>query len=285
MLERVNTNRRRKLLPFAFAASLYGLVTLCTELVPSLRVGVFELSIEYMLFVPLTLAMLLDPLTVALGAATGELIFSEIMLGQFGGLGEMKKFLSLVIGVYIAGRMVTDPTDKRRIAISAISGVYVQLFISSVVDIVLVQMNVEAFTAVPGLLESIYFTESFELFNDLVVSGTLFCMLPTVLLVPRLYGRIEPYFGMGPRDPDHPPDGGLALTFSGTVWCVIGAVMAFVTKYLDERDFDGIDWRAEWAEGTMAYVVGLSVAALVTAAVMVIVYRRKKLENTRTESN
>ena len=53
--------------------------------------------------------MLFDPLSAALGAATGELVFSEIMLGQFGGLGELEKFLTVTIGVYIAGRLVKDP--------------------------------------------------------------------------------------------------------------------------------------------------------------------------------
>jgi hypothetical protein len=59
-----------------------------------------EFSAEYFLFIPLLLAMLLDPLSAALGATTGEIIFSEIMLGQFGGLGELEKFLSVTIGVY-----------------------------------------------------------------------------------------------------------------------------------------------------------------------------------------
>ena len=59
---------------------------------------------EYFLFIPLVLAMLFDPLSAALGAATGELVFSEIMLGQFGGLGELEKFLTVTIGVMLRGR-------------------------------------------------------------------------------------------------------------------------------------------------------------------------------------
>ena len=63
-----------------------------------------EFSVEYFLFIPLVLAILFDPMSAALGAATGELVFSEIMLGQFGGLGELEKFITVTIGVYIAGR-------------------------------------------------------------------------------------------------------------------------------------------------------------------------------------
>src|SRR5699024_12873338 len=66
--------------------------------------------------------LLFDPLSAALGAATGELVFSEIMLGQFGGLGELEKFITVTIGVYIAGRMVKDPTNRKMVGIAAITG-------------------------------------------------------------------------------------------------------------------------------------------------------------------
>lgn len=75
----------QKLMVFVLTMALYGLATLFTELIPSFQAGIVEFSVEYFLFIPLTLAMLFDPLSAALGAATGELVFSEIMLGQFGG--------------------------------------------------------------------------------------------------------------------------------------------------------------------------------------------------------
>ena len=93
----------QKLMVFVLTMSLYGLATLFTELIPSFQVGIVEFSVEYFLFIPLVLAMLFDPMSAALGAATGELVFSEIMLGQFGGLGELEKFITVTIGVYIAG--------------------------------------------------------------------------------------------------------------------------------------------------------------------------------------
>ena len=99
----------QKLMIFVLSMSLYGLATLFTELIPSFQVGIVEFSVEFFLFIPLVLAMLFDPLSAALGAATGELVFSEIMLGQFGGLGEQEKFITVTIGVYIAGRLVRNP--------------------------------------------------------------------------------------------------------------------------------------------------------------------------------
>ena len=106
----------QKMMVFVLSMSLYGLATLFTELIPSFQVGVVEFSVEYFLFIPLTLAMLFDPLSAALGAATGELVFSEIMLGQFGGLGELEKFLTVTIGVYIAGRLVKNPKNRKMVA-------------------------------------------------------------------------------------------------------------------------------------------------------------------------
>ena len=168
----------QKMMVFVLSMSLYGLATLFTELIPSFQVGVVEFSVEYFLFIPLTLAMLFDPLSAALGAATGELVFSEIMLGQFGGLGELEKFLTVTIGVYIAGRLVKNPKNRKMVAAASILGVTIQQLMGCVVDILKVQFAVEDFEAVAGLPESVFFTEGFACLNDILFSGILFCMLP-----------------------------------------------------------------------------------------------------------
>ena len=56
----------QKLMVFVLSMSLYGLATLFTELIPSFQVGIVEFSVEYFLFIPLTLAMLFDPLSAGL---------------------------------------------------------------------------------------------------------------------------------------------------------------------------------------------------------------------------
>ena len=126
----------QKLMVFVLTMSLYGLATLFTELIPSFQVGIVEFSVEYFLFIPLVLAMLFDPMSAALGAATGELVFSEIMLGQFGGLGELEKFITVTIGVYIAGRLVRNPKNRKMVGIAAISGVAIQQILGMIVGIV-----------------------------------------------------------------------------------------------------------------------------------------------------
>ena len=149
-MERKQTaTQSQKLMVFVLSMSLYGLATLFTELIPSFQVGIVEFSVEYFLFIPLVLAMLFDPMSAALGAATGELVFSEIMLGQFGGLGELEKFITVTIGVYIAGRLVKNPKNRKVVAASAIGGVIIQQFLGTVVDILKVQFAVSDFEAVP----------------------------------------------------------------------------------------------------------------------------------------
>ena len=258
----------QKLMIFVLSMSLYGLATLFTELIPSVQVGVVEFSVEFFLFIPLTLAMLFDPLSAALGAATGELVFSEIMLGQFGGLGELEKFLTVTIGVYIAGRMVKDPANRVMVGVAAITGTAAQLLMGTVVDIAKVQFAVEDFEAVEGLPESVFATEGFAFCNDLLFSGILFCLLPTLYLVPKLYGKIEPLLGMAPRTPASAVSG---LSPKALLVCAIGFVCAIVAEMAATAGMSLVDWEASWAESGTALAVGILVAAVVALAALLVI--------------
>ena len=252
----------QKLMIFVLSMSLYGLATLFTELIPSVQVGVVEFSVEFFL------AMLFDPLSAALGAATGELVFSEIMLGQFGGLGELEKFLTVTIGVYIAGRLVKDPKNRRMVGVAAIVGTAAQLAMGTVVDILKVQFAVEDFEAVAGLPESVFATEGFAFCNDLLFSGILFCLLPTLYLVPKLYGKIEPLLGMAPRTPASAVSG---LSPKALLVCAIGFVCAIVAEMAATAGMSLVDWEASWAESGTALAVGILVAAVVALAALLVI--------------
>lgn len=284
----------QKLMIFVLTMSLYGLATLMTELIPKFQVGIVEFSVEYFLFIPLSLAMLFDPLSAALGASTGELVFSEIMLGQFGGLGELEKFLTVAIGVYIAGCLVRNPKNVRMVGFAAILGVILQQFMGTVVDIVKVQTAVAEFEAVPGLPESVFFTEGFAFLNDVLFSGILFCMLPTMYLVPKLYGKIEPLLGMKPRQAGVPTVGVPAvgtqsfeehtsaepvIPAKAVVLSLIGFAVAMGAEYLAESGMALIDWEASWAESSGAMVVGMGVAAAAAAIVIFWMKRNAQLRN------
>ena len=272
-MQKQSAAQSQKLMVFVLTMSLYGLATLFTELIPKFQVGIVEFSVEYFLFIPLTLAMLFDPLSAALGAATGELVFSEIMLGQFGGLGELEKFLTVTIGVYIAGRLVRDPRNRGMVGAAAIIGTAAQLAMGTVVDILKVQFAVEDFEAVAGLPESVFATEGFAFLNDLLLSGILFCMLPCVYLVPKLYGKIEPLLGMQPRTENSAVSGINPKTIAV---CVLGFVCAIVAELAATAGLSLIDWEAEWAESGTAVAVGMVVAAVIAIAVLVVMKKNSE---------
>lgn len=276
MLKQQTASQPQKLMVFVLTMSLYGLATLFTELIPSFQVGIVEFSVEYFLFIPLVLAMLFDPMSAALGAATGELVFSEIMLGQFGGLGELEKFITVTIGVYIAGRLVRDPRNRKMVGIAAIGGVIIQQAMGTIVDILKVQFAVQDFEAVPGLPESVFATEGFAFFNDVLFSGILFCLLPTLFLVPKLYGKIEPLLGMQPRTVEtalEPISGKVIFVSLAAFAVAVGAEM------LAESGMSLIDWEADWAESTTALAVGMVVAAVIAVVAILVIKARSNGSN------
>lgn len=264
-MKREQGTQSQKLMVFVLTMSLYGLATLFTELIPKFQVGIVEFSVEYFLFIPLVLGMLFDPLSAALGAATGELIFSEIMLGQFGGLGELEKFITVTIGVYVAGRLVRNPKNLKMVGIAAMGGTTLQLFLGMLVDVLKVQFAVEDFEAVAGLPESVYVTEGFAFLNDVLFSGILFCLLPTLFLVPRLYGKIEPLLGMQPRNEK------IALPKIGVkaiLGCLVAAIAAVVAEFMAETGMELVEWEADWAESSKALAIGMLIAAFMAVTIL-----------------
>ncbi len=275
MTGKKTATQSQKLMVFVLTMSLYGLATLFTELIPKFQVGIVEFSVEYFLFIPLTLAMLFDPMSAALGAATGELVFSEIMLGQFGGLGELEKFITVTIGVYIAGRMVKNPKNMKMVGIAAMTGVILQLLMGTVVDILKVQFAVTDFEAVPGLPESVFATEGFAFLNDVLFSGILFCLLPTLFLVPKLYGKIEPLLGMWPRTEETALGGVNGKVIAGSL---IGFAVAVGAEMMAESGLSLIDWEASWAESGTALAAGMAAAAALAVITLMVIRKRGSVE-------
>ena len=144
MKERYKLTDQQKMMVFILSMSLFGVATMISELLPEFQIGIFEIEVEYFIFIPLTLAILFHPLHAALGAAIGRIVFGEIMLGQFEALGEIESFLSLVLALYIAGIIVRDPRNKKMVGFAAILAVAIDQFISMVVDIGKVWIGVEA---------------------------------------------------------------------------------------------------------------------------------------------
>ncbi|MNO90255.1 hypothetical protein D3C76_817620 [compost metagenome] len=245
------------------------------------------MSVEYFAFIPLTLCILFHPFYAAVGAALGEIIFGEVMLGQFGGLGELEKFIGFSLAMFIAGCLVNDPKNRRQVGIAAMTGVIIHQFISCAVDIAKVWIGVEEFEAVPGLAQSVVVVEGVSFLNDVLFSGILFALLPTLYLVPRLYGKIEPLLGMKPRNNKMKYSLGEIIAPRVVVISIILAVIAAVAEFMSESDMALIEWDADFLESIGGWFIWVSigVAALIALITIVMLLRRGKKTSTKLDGS
>ncbi|MEK4511320.1 cell division protein FtsQ [Paenibacillus sp. FSL K6-2524] len=273
---RYTLTQSQKMMIFVLSMSLYGLSNMFTELIPSVQLGPIELSVEYFAFIPLTLCMLFHPLYAAVGAAVGEMIFGELMLGQFGGLGELEKFITFSLAMYVAGRMVSDPKNRIQVGVAAITGVAIHQFCSAAVDIVKVWVGVEELEAVQGLTESIVVIEGVGFLNNVLFSGILFALLPTMYLVPRLYGKIEPLLGMKPRERNMKYAAGTWLSPKLVIGGIILAGIAMGAELLSESGWSLGEFELPGAESNEGILIWVSmlVAAIVAGIAITIQIRR-----------
>ncbi|WP_211746087.1 cell division protein FtsQ [Paenibacillus sp. Marseille-Q4541] len=273
---RYTLTQSQKMMIFVLSMSLYGLSNMFTELIPSVQLGPIELSVEYFAFIPLTLCMLFHPLYAAVGASVGEIIFGELMLGQFGGIGELEKFITFSLAMYTAGRMVSDPTNKRQVGIAAITGVAIHQLLSSIVDVVKVWVGVEELEAVQGLAESVVVIEGVGFLNDVLFSGILFALLPTLYLVPRLYGKIEPLLGMRPRNKNTKYEVSQWLSPKFVIMGVMLALFAVGAELLSETDWNFGEWELPFAESSEGTLIWISLAVAAAVAIITIIFIRLK---------
>lgn len=276
----------QKMMVFILSMSLYGLSNMFTELIPSIQLGFIELSVEYFAFIPLTLCILFHPFYAAVGASLGEIIFGELMLGQFGGIGEVEKFITFSLGMFIAGILVRNPLNRKQVTIAVMAGLLVYHLLGAIVDIGKVWIGVDEFEAVSGLAESIVIVEGVALLNDLLFSGILFALLPTLYLVPRLYGKIEPLLGMKPRNNKVHYSLGQIITPKLVVIAVVLASIAILSEFLSETEWAFGEWEPEFLEtiGNWFIWVPIALAALVTIVVLVVIRSKSKM-NTKELKN
>lgn len=282
--QRYRLTDQQKMMVFILSMSLFGMATMISELLPEFQIGFVEFQVEYFLFIPLTLAILFHPLHAATGAAVGRIIFGEIMLGQFEALGEIESFLALVLSLYIAGIIVRDPRNKKMVGFASILAVVIDQFISMAVDIGKVWIGVEELEAIPGLMESVVVVEGWAFVNDVLFSGILFAMIPTMYLVPKLYGKIEPLLGVKPKTNDmHIPMSDI-ITPKTIIGGIVIGIIAFIAEAFSESDLaPEFEWAYAAENETMFILISLTVAALISIIVIWAVMSRQ--ENKSKEVN
>jgi len=275
--QRWELTSQQKLMIFILSMSLYGISNMITELLPEFRIGPIELKVEYFIFIPLLFAILFNPLYAALGASVGELVFGELLLGQFGGISELEKFIQFSLAIFVAGMLVTNPRSKRQLAFAAYVAIGIDQLLGTIVDIAKVYIGIEDLEAVPGLPESILAIEGFSFLNAMIISGTLFSLLPTLYLVPRLYGKVEPLLGMKPRDGRAKSSVADFVTPRFIIIAIVLAVIAASAEFLSESDIElfSWEWEADWGSSTLWISLGVAIVLFV-AAVLTIRSRKKQ---------
>ncbi len=278
----------QKLMILVLSMTLYGVADIVADMLPSFEVGSFEVEIAYFAFIPVVLAALLTPVWVALGVAIGEALIADMLLGSFGGFGELEGFLQIFVGTYVAGCIVRDPRNRRQLFWAAIALVSIDKVSSGLIDVVKVVVGVDpdALDDSGGTLGAVVLAEGLELLGALLVTGVLFGGLAAMWLAPRLYGKIEPLMGLRPRDPRNPPR--LAGPWGVSFWLVaaLGVALAAAVGVLSQwEDFAGredavttigsfdtelVDTYGDnvaWVAAVVGLVVGLAVVVAIAALV------------------
>lgn len=265
----------QKLMIFVLSMALFGLSNILLEIIPDVHIGPVDISVAYFVFIPLTMAALFSPFWAALGAPLGEIIFTDLLMGDFSGLSEIEGFIQMFLAIYIAGSVIRNPRNRAQLITGAILIVFIDKLLSAVVDLAKVWVGVEDAEFVEGLPESMLLLEGIGFGVDIIISGIIFGVLPALWLIPALHGKIEPLMGMRPRVPGEPipgkaPNSGL---FVGAV--VLLSVASFFFAFLEAWDVSLGAFEPEFIEEYGNGFLWISVIAIIIVTVLAILFFRK----------
>lgn len=272
----------QNLMVFVLSMALFGLSNIVLEIIPDITIGPVDLSVSYFVFIPITLAALLSPFWVALGAPLGEIVFTDLLMGDFSGLSEVEGFIQMFLAIFIAGSVIRNPRNRGQIVLGALLVVVIDKFLSAAVDLAKVWVGVEDAEFVEGLPQSILLLEGIGFGIDLVISGILFGAIPALWLIPALHGRIEPLLGMRPREAGTPFPGAAPKTIWFLVVAVLAGVVSFVFAFLEAWDVSvgafEPDYRDQFGDTFLWVSVGALVLLLAIASILFAVWRRRRAQ-------
>ncbi|MEI2610202.1 MAG: hypothetical protein V9G20_16380 [Candidatus Promineifilaceae bacterium] len=264
------STQSKQMMIFILVMSLSGLADLVAEIMPQLELGPLEISISTFWFVPLTLAILFNNWWAALAVPIGEIVFSDLLLGEFGGLGEFQEVILVSVALFIAGWLVRDPRNRRQLIIAGLVAYAISELPAAFIDMITVWVGVEEFEAVEGLPESVFALEMIDFLIEYVVTGILVGLLPMLWLLPRLHGKIEPLMGIKPRTE---ADRNATDTPNRmVVYGVVGFVAALLITLVAASGFNIVEWEAEFLDSIGAWFiwVAIVITGLVAAAILYI---------------
>lgn len=269
----------QKLMIFVLSMALFGLSNIILEIIPDISLGPVEISVAYFVFVPLTMVALFSPFWAALGAPLGEIIFTDLLMGDFSGLAEVEGFIQMFLALYIAGTLIRDPRSRTQIWIGALTVVVIDKVLSALVDLSKVWIGLEDAEYVEGLPESILAIEGIGFGVDLIISGILFGAIPAMWLIPALHGKIEPLLGIRPRVKGEPIPGAAPRAGWFVVAAVVLSIASFFFAFLEAWDVAlgtvDTELREQYGDGFL-WVSVAAIIVLVTIAIALFAAHRRR---------
>ncbi|SFS97229.1 hypothetical protein [Halostagnicola kamekurae] len=189
---------KHDMMVFILVMSLTGLQNAITEVLPEFSLGPLELGVGGFIFIPIVLVLLFRTYWAALAVPVGEIVFGEILLGEFDGLGAMEGLLLIPVCYYFAAKLLQDPENSTQLAIVVFLAEALEEFLAMWIDVGKVYVGVEQLEAVPGLPESVLVLEGVDFITQMAITGIVFGVIPALYLYPKLHGKIEPLLGMEP---------------------------------------------------------------------------------------
>ena len=274
---RLTTNQ--KFMVFMLSMTIFGLADLVTQILPELSIGFI---VPYFAFIAITLAILFDPFTVAIGSAFGAVIFGGLLMGNFGGVGEIEGFLQLSVAIFLGGMAVSNPLNKVQVFIASCITVGFDKFVGGLVDVAKVLIGLEGLEPVSGLPESIFIIQGVEFLNDFILAGIIFGAFPAMYLVPKLYGKIEPLLGMKPRKEMPKMEWSKILNVKVILVSIILGLISAGAAFLSEMDINIIEFELGFEEllgGNFIYVAIIISAVLLFGIWRYCTSKRKERTN------
>lgn len=247
----------QKFMVFMLSMTIFGLSDLVTQILPQFTIGFVEIRVPYFAFIAITLAILFDPFTVAIGSAFGAVIFGGLLMGDFGGVGELEGFLQLSVAIFLGGMAVSNPLNKTQVFIASCITVGFDKFVGGLVDIAKVLIGLEGLEPVAGLPKSVLIIQGVEFFNDFIFAGIIFGAIPAMYLVSKLYGKIEPLLGMKPRSEIPKVEWRKILNSKVIITTIVLALISAGSAFLSEMDMNLIEFELGFNQllgGNFVYV-------------------------------
>jgi hypothetical protein len=256
---------------FILVLSISGLQNLIVELIPEPEIGLLEVGISTFWFIPLALCILFNNWWAAFAVPLGEIVFADLVLGEFGGLGEFEEVILKAVALFIAGWLIKDVRNRWQLFLIGLLSYALHEVPATFIDIFKVWVGVEELEAVSGLPQSVVVLESIDFLVEYVISGIIFGALPVMWLAPRLHGKIEPLMGIQPREPGERRE--ITSGDKLAVWGVIGFALATIIAVVSEMGFNIIEWEPEYLDVIGEWFIWVPIVAAAIVTILVLLLR------------